>query len=735
MWGSRRAVHRRPLPICIWLVVGALLAVLAPAAYGARAWQAPLELSAPGADAWVGKQVPSLAVGPDGRVVVAWREGEGDSAAVKVVEKPRAEPSTDPQLLGAGTNPPSVATTPLGRAYVAWVGSLPGGGPGDTVYVSERQDGGGYGAPQVLASGTGEGALQPGTAVAANDRGDAIVLFTQGSWNDQQLFSARRTRDGVWHEPQPVSEPLGEAVWRLHAGMSETGEAIFAWLSWHVQNGTSAWTAIAPVDGPATDVRRMQDDGNRSSMPSIAVDKLGNAIVAWIDEPADESVIVGRVRAAVRAPGEPFGAPIDVGGAATDFDPVTVGLSDDAHAVVAWQGASPNGPNGASVWGAIAAVGVVPAGVFGPAEDIGLLASPLLLAVDPVGNAVFFGDHGSTSEMRIVRRSVAGFFGHERTVLPCPRQMIYPLAAAVDPLGNATLLWTENNWRKASQALMLSQDSASTTFTPDPCPAPPPPLTWSPKDPEPGDAIAFDASGFMHPDLTTTTFRWDLDGDGTFDTAASEDPTASTTFDSPGEKQIGLQVHEEVAPNDGATWTCYYPLRVGSPPDPPNEFPRAWTDPRPPDLPDEDPWPLGPKTNPPPVELPPVELPPAEPPVGSPPLGDGPSPPTTLPAGTRLALGAPKSIKAKTLLKSGVSVRLAGARSQRARVRLLAKGRRSPVAGPTTVRIGQGGGVLVHLELTRAGRQLVRKRRVGALVVEAAPQPRGAALRQQIRLR
>src|SRR4051812_10009072 len=283
MWGLRA--------ICA-LTVTLGVGVAAPSAYGARAWDAPLELSSPGSDAWIGKVVPSLSVLPDGTAIAAWHEGDYQSSVVKVVEKPAGAPALPTQELGGGFNPPSVATSVDGRGYVAWVGgSEPG--IGENVLVAERHDGGGFGQPIELAT-TEEGYGQPGTAVAANARGEAVVLFTRGSWNGQQLWSARRTPDGVWHDPQPVGGPIGEAVWRLHAGMSETGEAVFAWLSWDSDRGNSAWTAIEPPDGPATDVRRMQDPGNRSTMPSLAVDRLGNAVVAWLEE-TDDPGYVGAV--------------------------------------------------------------------------------------------------------------------------------------------------------------------------------------------------------------------------------------------------------------------------------------------------------------------------------------------------------------------------------------------------------------------------------------------------------
>jgi hypothetical protein len=738
MWGHRAIVA---------LAISVGLGAAAPAAYGARAWNPPLQLSSPGADAWVGKEVPSLSVMPDGTALTAWREGDLDTSVVKVVEKPPGAPALPTQQLGGGFNPPSVATTLDGRAYVAWVG---GGtaGRGETVLVAERLEGGGFGQPIELAT-TPEGYGQPGTAVAANSRGDAVVLFTRGAWGDQQVWSARRTRDGVWHEPQPVGEPTGQAIWRLHAGMSETGEAVFAWLAWAPDSDYGAWTAIEPADGPATDVRRMEDPGHRGTMPSLAVDKLGNAIVAWLEEP-DEPGYVGSVRAAVRAPGQPFGDPIDLGGSAWDLDSISAQLSDDGLALVTWQEARAMGPNSASLGGLHTALGVVPAGVFKPPEEVtgGLVDTPMATAVDPLGNAAYFWVDWDTGEARVKRRALTGLYGQERAVVTCPRTRAYPISAAVDPLGNASLLWNEVSPKHDYQSMSLSQDQAAGAFSPDPCPAPPPLFLWTPKDPAPGEPVTFDASGLRdyHGD-NLTTFKWDLDGDGTLETDTGEGTTVSHVFTEPGEHRIGVDVssHSRTT-GSGSGGTIPYTIRVGTPPDPPNEYPVEAADPRPPDLPDENPWPVAPAVEPPPVEVPPVGLPPVGlPPVALPPIGlpgpgqgllDAPleSSPAVQPSrrSRGLAVDAAASIPARALLRTGLPVRLAAAHTVRVRLRLVTRSGRT-LASPTSVTVRPQRLTVVGLQPTRRGRRMLRGGHVRSLTLRAVPS-RGAKVSRRIRV-
>jgi hypothetical protein len=635
-----------------------------------------------------------------------------------------------PQKLGSGMNPPSVASAADGRAAVAWVSEDKG------VYVAERLPGAdAFAEPRRVGSGAQE-YLQPGTAVAVNERGEMVVLFATGYWNDQQLWSARRDADGAWHDPEALAGPTGEAVWRLHAALSVAGEAVFAWLSWDPGSNTSAWTAIDPPDGPAQHVRRLQAPGNRGTMPSIAMDRLGNAIVVWTEQPGDESVIVGNVYAAVRAPGAPFGSTIDLRGSTDDLSPAAVGLAADGHATVAWRDAQANGAWGGSLGGLQVATGMVPAGAFTrpePASPSGLIDTPLQLAADPFGNAAVFFVDWDTGEQRVVRRSVAGLYGQERAVGPCPRTRAYPVAAAVDPVGNATSLWTDTRTRSG---MWLSHDQPAARFSPDPCPAPPPPLTWTPKDPAPGERILFDASGYRAADATETRFRWDMDDDGTFELSGS-DPTASHVFTTAGEHRYVLEVKN--ADENGSS-TCSMPMsiRVGSPPEPPNDYPRASQDERPRDLPDETPWPIGSA-----VDLPPIELPELPLPAGGGLSGARsnsllqlpPTIPRTSASAQRPGLRAtvPRSVRGAALVSQGVPVRLTMERT--GVVRVSASVGRKAVGGPTEVRVIRGRVTELRLRLNRAGTRLVRARKAKVLTLEAVPATGGGRVRAQVRVR
>lgn len=74
---------------------------------------------------------------------------------------------------------------------------------------------------------------------------------------------------------------------------------------------------------------------------------------------------------------------------------------------------------------------------------------------------------------------------------------------------------------------------------------------------EPGEPVTFSAEGSYAPDALIVGYRWDLDGDGTFETATSE-PFVTTTYDREGILPVAVMVLAD----DGATATAITTLTV-----------------------------------------------------------------------------------------------------------------------------------------------------------------------------
>jgi PKD repeat protein len=101
-----------------------------------------------------------------------------------------------------------------------------------------------------------------------------------------------------------------------------------------------------------------------------------------------------------------------------------------------------------------------------------------------------------------------------------------------------TLTVTDNEGatRQKVQTITVNQPSEN-----DP---PLPTFTVSDENPTVGDTVTFDASGSEDPDGTIVFYRWDWDGDGTYDTSDFTQPTATHRFFSAGTYNVTLQVED-----------------------------------------------------------------------------------------------------------------------------------------------------------------------------------------------
>ena len=77
-------------------------------------------------------------------------------------------------------------------------------------------------------------------------------------------------------------------------------------------------------------------------------------------------------------------------------------------------------------------------------------------------------------------------------------------------------------------------------------------LTATPSTPKAGEPVSFSAAGSKDSDGTIAKYEWDLDGNGTYETSTGTTPSASHTFSSSGEVQVGLRVTD----NGGKTGTA-----------------------------------------------------------------------------------------------------------------------------------------------------------------------------------
>jgi PKD repeat protein len=74
-------------------------------------------------------------------------------------------------------------------------------------------------------------------------------------------------------------------------------------------------------------------------------------------------------------------------------------------------------------------------------------------------------------------------------------------------------------------------------------------IAFSPAAPQTGQQVLFSALGATDPDGTIVDYRWDLNGDGTFETDTGSRPEVSRSYSTAGTFPVAVQVQD----NDGAT--------------------------------------------------------------------------------------------------------------------------------------------------------------------------------------
>jgi len=85
---------------------------------------------------------------------------------------------------------------------------------------------------------------------------------------------------------------------------------------------------------------------------------------------------------------------------------------------------------------------------------------------------------------------------------------------------------------------------------------------WTPAIPRVSAPVRFDASSASDPDGSIVEYRWDFDGDGTFD-LITDDPITERTFGRPGQVTVALVVVDD---DGGASLSAVKELRVNAPP-------------------------------------------------------------------------------------------------------------------------------------------------------------------------
>jgi len=257
-------------------------------------WSAPETLSGPG----VRLLGASLAVGPDGTVIVAWKEERaGEETLVHVAVRPPGGSFAEPESVpapGIGVWGPRAAASPQG-ALVAWSGECPLFDPEarrNATAVSIGLDGTIW-APEEV---TGSKCPDAGIELAMDDQGGAVLLIN-GSLEIGGVRAALRPPGGPFAAAEVISgaEPADFA----ELGVDGSGRAVAVWPIFEDGEAVGRQAVVREPGGGFKPPRGVRGSG--AIQAPLAMNRAGHALTLWRQFPSS------RLAASYMAPGGWFG--------------------------------------------------------------------------------------------------------------------------------------------------------------------------------------------------------------------------------------------------------------------------------------------------------------------------------------------------------------------------------------------------------------------------------------------
>ena len=325
----------RALVVAFLAVVGATLALGAPAAT-ANPWiLPPTDVSAAGQDS----DQPQVAIAPDGTTTVVWRRDL--DGITQAATRPAGsssfgaiQPLSDAQLFSSG---PQVAVAPDGTTTVVW-GQIVGG----TFAIQARTRPAGsdtFGPVQNLATNQGSGVSgSPRVAVAA----DGATTVT---WTGQPDTIRAATRPAGSNTFGPVEDlsVVGEDAAAPRVAVAADGTTTVTWnLTSACSPGPTCYLVQARTRpagsstfGPAQDVSPISD---QALHPNLAVAADGATTTVWtLTSGCSPSACEYTSQAATRPAGSgTFGAAQDVSSTASSTGFTNVAVAPDGATTVVW---------------------------------------------------------------------------------------------------------------------------------------------------------------------------------------------------------------------------------------------------------------------------------------------------------------------------------------------------------------------------------------------------------------
>ena len=274
----------------------------------------------------------AIAMDAAGNLVAVWAQRVGALVTVETEWRPRTSGAWTaaspllPSVPDAGVFGPVVEVNPDGGAVAAWVE------PGAVVAAMGSVATQTWAPREPLSSAAGLGEGDP--SVAIDDAGDAAVAWAWlGATSEHPVVQAAyRPRGGSW-EVRTLGEADGSLAPHPRAAIDGGGNATFVWVGG--TRATSLETAGRSSAGTWSAQSTIVPSG--ASVPELAVDPLGRAVVVWRNEGTRR--IEASIRPGAAAAWQPRGfvSPADPSLDAVDASVPALAMDGAGNAVATWQ--------------------------------------------------------------------------------------------------------------------------------------------------------------------------------------------------------------------------------------------------------------------------------------------------------------------------------------------------------------------------------------------------------------
>jgi hypothetical protein len=335
-------------------------------------------------------------------------------------------------------------------------------------------------------------------------------------------------------EPQVATDPAGDAV------------LVFRRFEYGFGGNYRLFATDKAAGGEWSAPVAISAEGKRTGIPSVALDKSGNAIIVWSAETITE--------AAYKPAGGSWEAPVPISFGLQAQRDAHVAFDSAGEATAVWARTNPEGteiiqsatkPAGGS-WGTPVNVSAGPQSSDGP-----------LIAYDGSGDAVAAWTHRAGEESTVIQaasKPAGGHWGPAISLDTASEEVVnYATGLAVDPAGDATVLWTSRSAgsRGFQAVIQASRLPAGGTWSP---PVDVSPVGQSPSSGEQlAPALAVDGAG------NATAIWIDIDGEGNRSVEVSDRPAggswlAPQVISPAGQKPDRVQIGVDAAGNETAAW-------------------------------------------------------------------------------------------------------------------------------------------------------------------------------------